>query len=150
MTSSCQLCSVGVTRAAVSRDHEMTMRLHTGLMAAVLVAGWLTTGCDSADNRTATSSADPAAGPSAPPSDPSAPPAPQPTPPTSARCDVTRAQWAVGQQASDDLLERARIDAGATTARFLRPNQPITMEYFDWRLNLGLDEQDVVSAATCG
>ena len=111
-------------------------------MIGVLVAGWLTVGCDG-NGRTVPA----AAGPSTPSPDR---PAPQPTPPTSAECDAGLAQWAVGQQASDALLERARIDAGATTARFLRPNQPITMEYAGWRLNLGLDERDVVKGVSCG
>jgi hypothetical protein len=120
------------------------MRLSSGLMAGLLVAGWLTAGCDSANN--STGSAEPTPGPSTPPSD-----APtQPVPPTSAECDGSRAQWAVGQKASDDLLERARIDAGAKTARYLRPNQAVTLEYAAWRLNLGLDEQDVVKTVSCG
>jgi hypothetical protein len=126
----------------------MSARLRLGLVIGVLVGGWLTAGCDSTNGRTAPTAADPAAGPSAPSPDRPVPPAPQPTP--SAGCDAGLAQGAVGQQASDALLERARIDAGATTARFLRPNQPITMEYFGWRLNLGLDERDVVNAVSCG
>ncbi len=125
----------------------ITMRLPAGLMAGLLVAGWLTAGCDGTSNRTTPASADPTTGPSAPPS---GSPAPQPAPPTSADCDATRVQWAVGQKASDDLLERARLDAGAKTARFLRPNQLITMEFSSERLNLGLDERDVVNAVSCG
>ena len=119
----------------------MTMRLPTGLIAGLLVMGWLTAGCDSASN--SAGSAAPTPGPSAPPSDST-------TPPTSAECEVSRAQWAIGQKASDDLLERARVDAGAKTARFLRPNQAVTLEYAAWRLNLGLDEQDVVKTVSCG
>ncbi|HEU4689364.1 MAG TPA: I78 family peptidase inhibitor [Vicinamibacterales bacterium] len=116
------------------------MRLPTGLIAGLLVTGWLTAGCDSASN--STGSAAPTPGPSAPPSDSTTPP--------QSECEVSRAQWAIGQKASDDLLERARRDAGAKTARFLRPNQAVTLEYAAWRLNLGLDEQDVVKNVSCG
>jgi hypothetical protein len=48
------------------------------------------------------------------------------------------------------LLERARVAANATVARFLVPNQPITMEYSAWRLNLELDDKNFVRSARCG
>jgi Peptidase inhibitor I78 family len=78
-----------------------------------------------------------------------------PTPPTqpnppAATCDATKAQFAVGQAASEDLLERARTAAGARSARFIRPNQPITMEFLGSRLNLNLNEREVVNGANCG
>jgi hypothetical protein len=60
------------------------------------------------------------------------------------------AQWAVGQSASEELLEKARVAAKATAARFLRPNQPITLEYLGTRLNLGLDDNGIVRLASCG
>jgi hypothetical protein len=75
------------------------------------------------------------------------PPAP---PPISGSCNATNAQWAIGEAASDQLLERARVAAGAGSARFLQPNQPITMEYLASRLNLGLDAHDIVRAVVCG
>jgi hypothetical protein len=85
------------------------------------------------------------------PSDPRGPaPPPQPTPPSSGTCDAAKAQWAVAQPASNDLLERARIAAKASIARFIRPNEPITMEFSPARLNLGLDKRDVVASVTCG
>ena len=77
-------------------------------------------------------------------------PPPSPTPPSSGTCDATQAQFAVGQVASNDLLERARIAAGAGSARFLRPNQPITTEFLGSRLNLNLNDRDIVNGVTCG
>jgi hypothetical protein len=77
----------------------------------------------------------------------------QPSPPAwppSGSCDHTKVQWTVGQPASDDLLERARAAAGAKSARFLRPNQPVTLEYLGSRLNLGLDARDIVRSVACG
>ena len=75
---------------------------------------------------------------------------PPSTPPGSATCNAPKAQFAVGQPASTNLLERARKAAEAASARFLRPNQPITMEYSPSRLNLSLDSRDVVLGANCG
>jgi len=75
---------------------------------------------------------------------------PESKPPLSGECDATKAQWTIGERASDELLERARVAAQAGTARFLRPNQIITMEYSSSRLNLDLNEEDVVRGVRCG
>jgi hypothetical protein len=60
------------------------------------------------------------------------------------------AHFAIGQPATNDLLDRARVAAGASTARFLRPNQVVTLEYLDSRLNLHLDARDIVTGTNCG
>jgi hypothetical protein len=70
--------------------------------------------------------------------------------PATGSCVATEAQWAIGQQRSADLLERARVAANASVARFLVPNQAITMEYLDSRLNLELDERNLVRGVRCG
>ncbi|MFN3314213.1 MAG: I78 family peptidase inhibitor [Hyphomonas sp.] len=67
-----------------------------------------------------------------------------------AGCDAARAQWAIGEPASEELLERLRFDAGADLARYLRPGQPVTLEYHHARLNAELDEEGVVVALRCG
>lgn len=97
------------------------------LLTTLAVAGTLTIGCGGATERVTA-----------------------PTPPVAATCDASKVQWAIGEQASDALLEHARVEAKAGSARFLRPDQPITMEYLGSRLNLGLNEQDIVSSVTCG
>jgi len=76
----------------------------------------------------------------------SAPQSPSPI----AVCDATKVQFAVASPASPDLLERARLAAHATTARFLRPNQAITLEFLASRLNLNLNERDIVLSGYCG
>jgi hypothetical protein len=78
------------------------------------------------------------------------PPPQQPLPPTSATCDASQAQFAVGERASDELLERGRTAAGAAPARYIRPNQPITTEFLGSRLNLNLNDKDVVVSVSCG
>ncbi len=76
-------------------------------------------------------------------------PPPHSAPPAPTRCDATKAQFAISQPASDRLLERARVAADAATARFLRPNQKVTLEFLASRLNLTLNERDVVTSVGC-
>ena len=77
------------------------------------------------------------------------PPTAQPPAP-SGSCDTTRVQFAVGERANQELLDRARVAAGAGAARFIRPNEPITLEFSPARLNLNLDTKDVVQSVSCG
>jgi peptidase inhibitor I78 family protein len=120
------------------------MHVRALLLASVFVASsCLTIACRENDqNVTSPTPADA-------PSD-SAGSSPAPAPPTSRTCDATKAQFAVGSRASDELLERARVAAQATVARFLRPNDIITMEYLASRLNLNLNERGVVVSTRCG
>jgi hypothetical protein len=128
------------------------MRQRTVLLACLLAAGWLTYGCGSKTDTITTPT--PVGSSGAVGSSEQPPNLPTPSPPTSpagsGSCDASKAQWTVGQRASDQLLERARVAAGATTARFIGPNQPITMEYFGWRLNLWLNHQGLVRSVNCG
>ena len=80
---------------------------------------------------------------------PTQPPNPVP-PPATGTCVADQAQWAIGRPASAPLLERARVDATASIARFIRPNDAITMEFSPGRLNLYLDEHEVVRSVVCG
>jgi hypothetical protein len=80
---------------------------------------------------------------------PEQPPTPAP-PPSTGTCVADQAQWALGRTAAAALLERARVDATASIARFIRPNDAITMEFSPARLNLYLDEHDVVRSVVCG
>ena len=72
------------------------------------------------------------------------------SPPTHAICDATKAQFAIGSAASDELLEAARVKAEAAVARYLRPNEPVTMEFLASRLNLILNERGIVESTSCG
>jgi Peptidase inhibitor I78 family len=118
------------------------MRVCGSLLTSIVTATLLAGACG---GRGETSTTPPLVSPS----DPTVP-APQPTPPSSGTCDAAKAQFAIAEPASDDLLERARIAAKASIARFIRPNEPITMEFSPARLNLGLDKHDVVASVTCG
>jgi hypothetical protein len=99
-----------------------------------------------------TPSPDRPSAPVPPPPGPDRPTVPVPPPPEPDRssCDDRQAAFAIGETASSDLLERARTAAGAKLARFLRWDQPITLEFQAGRLNLGLDSQNIVRKVTCG
>jgi hypothetical protein len=74
---------------------------------------------------------------------------PAPTPPQ-ASCDADAARGAIGQVATQDVVEKARLAAGAQMARTLKPGQMVTMEYHQSRLNLDVNEGNVVTNVRCG
>jgi hypothetical protein len=85
------------------------------------------------------------------PAMPSPPPTEQPPPPVpQAACNAEAAQAFVGQVATPDVVEKARVAAGAEMARTLKPGQVVTMEYRSGRLNLDVDGGNVVTGARCG
>ena len=64
-------------------------------------------------------------------------------------CNADRAESAVGQKANSEMLDTYRKQADAQLARILRPRDVITMEYNPQRLNLRVDEQDMVISVNC-
>lgn len=83
-------------------------------------------------------------------STPSSDQEPATTATTHTRCDAQAAAFAVGQKASAQLLEQARVKAGAQTARILGPNDVMTLEYRSDRLNLNADGNAVITRVNCG
>lgn len=66
------------------------------------------------------------------------------------RCNSQAAQFAVGQQASQALLEQARARSGSLMARILGPHDAVTMDYRSERLNLNADDSGKIIRANCG
>jgi hypothetical protein len=66
------------------------------------------------------------------------------------RCEAKAAEFTIGKTASPELLEQARTRAGAQNARFLLPNDMVTLEYRSDRLNLNTDANKVVTRVNCG
>jgi hypothetical protein len=99
-----------------------------------------------ADGADATAPVAPAPVEPAPPAD--APPAVEP--PIAAACDADAADGFVGQAATTEVVEQARVAAGAAVARTLAPGQVVTMEFRGDRLNLMVDEANVVTGMRCG
>lgn len=77
-------------------------------------------------------------------------PAPSEPAATSANCDDSQAQWAIGKKVTDSDVEQARKDSGAETARTLKPGQMVTMEFNGNRLNLEVDQAGLVTSIRCG
>ncbi|WP_363799631.1 I78 family peptidase inhibitor [Lysobacter firmicutimachus] len=76
-----------------------------------------------------------------------APPPPRPRP----RCNAELAQaHAAGKTADTATVERARVDAGGDVVRVLKPGQFVTKEYREGRVNVYVDENNVVISVSCG
>lgn len=78
------------------------------------------------------------------------PAATEPAPADAGSCDALQAQWTVGKAIGETELEQARKDAGAASARALRPGQPVTMEFNAARLNIEVDANGVGVSVRCG
>jgi len=65
-------------------------------------------------------------------------------------CDAAALQSQIGQKATPSVMEDLRSRSGSSTARMLRPGQLVTMEYNATRLNLIVDDKDVMTAIRCG
>ena len=66
------------------------------------------------------------------------------------RCEAKAAEFTLGKKASPELLEQTRVRAGAQSARILKPNDMVTLEYRSDRLNLSTDDQLVINRVNCG
>ena len=79
------------------------------------------------------------------------PPMSDPSPPSAMSCNADAAKpGAMGKVATAEVVERARVDAGARTVRVLKPGQMVTMEYAEGRLNIDVDVRNVVINLRCG
>lgn len=75
-------------------------------------------------------------------------PSPMPPRPT---CDATAAKASlIGKTADAATVERAKVSAGGHTVRVLKPGQAITKEYLDGRVNVYVDEKNVIVDVGCG
>ena len=67
-----------------------------------------------------------------------------------ATCYADAANGFIGQAATAAVVEQARVAAGAAVARTLSPGEVVTMEFRGDRLNLMVDEANVVTGVRCG
>jgi hypothetical protein len=136
---------------AMPNRNDASHRLHRLLPMAVLALGLSLALSACASPRPAAemaSSAEQAAA-GQPASEPATPtqPTPMPAAPT---CNAEAAKSAIGKTADDATVERARTAAGGHTVRVLKPGQIITKEYMDGRVNLHVDEKNVIVDVGCG
>ena len=88
------------------------------------------------------------AGVSSPPAHESAPPPPRVE--TQADCGAERVQDRVGREYSEALEASIRQQSGAASLRVIRPGEAVTLDYRADRLNVRLDDDDVISEIGCG
>lgn len=65
-------------------------------------------------------------------------------------CNADTARPVIGKTATAEVVEEARKAAGAGIARTLKPGQVVTMEYRADRLNIDVDERNVITNVRCG
>lgn len=65
-------------------------------------------------------------------------------------CNADKASHVTGKRISAQLEQEAKQSSGAGMIRVIRPGQMVTKEYRSERLNLQLNDYDVVVRAYCG
>lgn len=66
------------------------------------------------------------------------------------RCETSAVRQLIGERATPELLDKAREQSGAMTARIIRPDDVVTLEYNGQRLTLYTDEALQVQRISCG
>ncbi|MGB4075352.1 I78 family peptidase inhibitor [Pseudomonas sp.] len=74
----------------------------------------------------------------------------QPAAEITGECNVDNLQDMLGQNASAELIEQLQQQANAKTLRVLAPGDAATMDYNPQRLNIDIDESEVIIRLTCG
>jgi hypothetical protein len=78
------------------------------------------------------------------------PPAETPAETQAGTCSAEAAGSLVGKPYSAGAIEQARVASGSKAVRVIRPGMAVTMDYRIDRLNVDLDEKDVVTRVHCG
>lgn len=73
-----------------------------------------------------------------------------PTATLPAECAADKASALVGQPGTSDLAAEAMKLSGARTVRWTAPGMAVTMDYRPDRLNIELDDKQMVARFTCG
>ncbi len=72
------------------------------------------------------------------------------TQPSASACNADAIQPYVGQVATPTVVKAARKAAGAELVRALKPNDAATMDYRVERINIMVDDANMIVSATCG
>lgn len=73
-----------------------------------------------------------------------------PYPPQEVQCDADRARWAIGREATEQVVEEVRAATMSRSVRVIHPGQVVTMDYRDDRVNLHVNERNAITSITCG
>ncbi|MEO6365836.1 MAG: I78 family peptidase inhibitor [Luteimonas sp.] len=89
---------------------------------------------------------------------PSVDPAPMPPPSSSVsppmagtmHCDDSKGQSAVGQTATQAVVDKVIAETGSRDARVIKPGQAVTMDYREDRVNINVDANNLIGSVKCG
>ena len=73
-----------------------------------------------------------------------------PYPPQPMECDAERARWAIGREATAQVVEEVRAATGSRTVRVIHPGQAVTMDFSPHRVNIHVNERNAITSVTCG
>ncbi len=65
-------------------------------------------------------------------------------------CSADVVQSYIGQEATEEAIEQARVDSGSATVRALKPGDAATMDFRPDRLDIALDENNIIQTLRCG
>jgi hypothetical protein len=65
-------------------------------------------------------------------------------------CQADKVQWAVGQEANQANMGRVWRESGAGLIRPIGPNQAVTRDYREDRVNVELDDKNQITKVSCG
>lgn len=68
----------------------------------------------------------------------------------SGACNVDTIRGVLGQTTNAERIEQVQQQANATTLRVLTPADAATLDYNPQRLNIDIDESEVIIRLTCG
>ncbi|MCG4451716.1 hypothetical protein LJY18_00155 [Pseudomonas sp. MMS21-TM103] len=68
----------------------------------------------------------------------------------SGTCNAEAVQGMLGKTATAEQVKQARQQAGAHSVRVLAPGDAVTLDYNSRRLNIDIDEAEVIERISCG
>lgn len=74
----------------------------------------------------------------------------EPPPREGGTCNAESARYAIGKAASEDVVDKARVDSGSSLVRVIAPGMAVTMDFRADRLNLDVNNRNAIIAVRCG
>lgn len=74
----------------------------------------------------------------------------QPARPGTGKCNADAVQWAIGQDNNQANFDRIWKESGAGLIRPISPNQAVTMDFREDRVNIHLDAANKITRISCG
>lgn len=65
-------------------------------------------------------------------------------------CKVDGLEWAVGKKATQEVMARIWRDSGSGLIRPIAPDQAVTRDYRADRINVHIDDDNVIGGVDCG